>query len=163
MNKAGPALCLNLKVKTRVLPVCIFCIFHKKWWSLSPQPLTCTLLFFLRFYLFIHDRKEREAETQAEGEAGSQWGGLGPQDYDLSQRQTFNHWATQVPLHSSWSEIVLTSRFLFPSFHQKQLSKIRILACLFPLKWKLMMWLDTLPIPGAPTSYTSRDRYSKHF
>ena len=32
--------------------------------------------FFLRFYLFIHDRerdrqREREAETQAEGEAGS--------------------------------------------------------------------------------------------
>ena len=33
-----------------------------------------TLLFFLRLYLFIHDRRrerEREAETQAEGEAGS--------------------------------------------------------------------------------------------
>ena len=29
-------------------------------------------LFFLRFYLFIQERhKEREAETQAEGEAGS--------------------------------------------------------------------------------------------
>ena len=28
--------------------------------------------FFLRFYLFIHERhREREAETQAEGEAGS--------------------------------------------------------------------------------------------
>ena len=29
--------------------------------------------FFLRFYLFIHER-EREAETQAEGEAGSMQG-----------------------------------------------------------------------------------------
>ena len=29
-------------------------------------------LFFLRFYLFIHERhREREAEIQAEGEAGS--------------------------------------------------------------------------------------------
>ena len=28
--------------------------------------------FFLRFYLFIHERhREREAETQGEGEAGS--------------------------------------------------------------------------------------------
>ena len=26
---------------------------------------------FLRFYLFIHERHKREAETQAEGEAGS--------------------------------------------------------------------------------------------
>ena len=36
--------------------------------------LTGTLFFFffLRFYLFIHDsHREREAETQAEGEAGS--------------------------------------------------------------------------------------------
>ena len=34
-------------------------------------------LFFLRFYLFIHERpteREREAETQAEGEAGSMQG-----------------------------------------------------------------------------------------
>ena len=31
------------------------------------------LHFFLRFYLFIHER-EREAETQAEGEAGSMQG-----------------------------------------------------------------------------------------
>ena len=31
--------------------------------------------FFLRFYLFIHERHtEREAETQAEGEAGSMQG-----------------------------------------------------------------------------------------
>ena len=34
----------------------------------------CLLFFFLRFYLFIHDshtERDREAETQAEGEAGS--------------------------------------------------------------------------------------------
>ena len=28
-------------------------------------------LFFLRFYLFIHERERREAETHAEAEAGS--------------------------------------------------------------------------------------------
>ena len=40
-----------------------------------------SLLFFLRFYLFIHERqrereteREREAETQAEGEEGSMQG-----------------------------------------------------------------------------------------
>ena len=33
------------------------------------------LFFFLRFYLFIHERhKRRETETQAEGEAGSMQG-----------------------------------------------------------------------------------------
>ena len=35
------------------------------------------LIFFLRFYLFIHERqreREREAEIQAEGEAGSMQG-----------------------------------------------------------------------------------------
>ena len=31
------------------------------------------IYFFLRFYLFIHER-QREAETQAEGEAGSMQG-----------------------------------------------------------------------------------------
>ena len=39
------------------------------------------ILFFLRFYLFLHERHkegESEAETQAEGEAGSMQGaGLG--------------------------------------------------------------------------------------
>ena len=50
-----------------------------------------------RFYLFIHERhREREAETQAEGEAGSTQEpnvGLDPgsRDHALSQRQTLNH------------------------------------------------------------------------
>ena len=44
--------------------------------------------FFKRFYLFIHER-HREAETQAEGEAGSMQGArCGPWDHALSQRQT---------------------------------------------------------------------------
>ena len=51
---------------------------HK--YSLSPHPRQHSFLFlflwfffFLRFYLFIHE-KHREAETQAEGEAGSMQG-----------------------------------------------------------------------------------------
>ena len=36
------------------------------------MPYLLQLNFFLRFYLFIHERhREREAETPAEGEAGS--------------------------------------------------------------------------------------------
>ena len=70
----------------------------------------CYVFFFLflRFYLFMRDT-QREAETRAEGEAGSMQGpdaglhpgtprdaepdaGLHPrtQDHDLSQRQTLN-------------------------------------------------------------------------
>ena len=52
------------------------------------------ILFLLkRFYLFIHERhRERESQTQAEGEAGSPtWGSIpGLQDHDLSWRQTLN-------------------------------------------------------------------------
>ena len=59
------------------------------------------VVFFKDFvYLFMRDTK-KEAETQAEGEAGSLWEPhaiLGPQDHNLSQRHTLNHWATQVPL-----------------------------------------------------------------
>ena len=57
--------------------------------------LSVPLFFFLRFYLFIHER-QRVAETQAEGEAGSMQGARmwdpipGPQDHALSQRQTLN-------------------------------------------------------------------------
>ena len=59
--------------------------------------------FFLRFYLFTHERhreREREAETQGEGEAGSVqstiWDSiLGLQDHALGQRQALNLWATQ--------------------------------------------------------------------
>ena len=59
--------------------------------------------FFLRFYLFMRDT-QREAETQAAGEAGSLQGAgcrdsiLGLQDYALSQRQILNCWANQASL-----------------------------------------------------------------
>ena len=47
--------------------------------------------------------RDTEAETRAEREAGSLKEpnvGLdpGPRDHNLSQRQTLNCWATQVPL-----------------------------------------------------------------
>ena len=57
-------------------------------------PLTCISFFFLRFYLFTHERHiQREAKTYAEGAAGFLQGDSvpGSQDHDLSQRQTLNH------------------------------------------------------------------------
>ena len=62
-----------------------------------------TFLKNILLYLFTRDTG-REAEKQAEGEAGSLWGaqcGTRSQDLwdqDLSQRQMLNHCATQVPL-----------------------------------------------------------------
>ena len=44
-------------------------VFGKEWWTVN-----CTLFFIYLFILFIcdsHTVREREAETQAEGEAGS--------------------------------------------------------------------------------------------
>ena len=43
--------------------------------DLTPSLSYSSHFFFLRFYLFIHEReREREAETQTEGEAGSMQG-----------------------------------------------------------------------------------------
>ena len=41
------------------------------------QVYSKTVLFFLRFYLFIQRKREREAESQAEGEAGYMQGARG--------------------------------------------------------------------------------------
>ena len=42
---------------------------------LSQEGMLRNMFFFLRFYLFIHERqREREAETQAKEEAGSMQG-----------------------------------------------------------------------------------------
>ena len=71
------------------------------WLELTPL----FYLFFKDLYLFVRDT-QREAETQAEGEAGSMQGAgcrtpiPGLQDHTQSQRQTLNHWATQVSLLS---------------------------------------------------------------
>ena len=81
-------------------------------WSLSLSGSLSQInksLFFLIFYLRERERNraseqgegQREREKQTLRRAGSLMQGSipGPQDHDLSQRQTFNHWATQVPLN----------------------------------------------------------------
>ena len=82
-------------LKSKLYMVC-FLIFLKS------ESLSQPIFFFFKdfIYLFMRDT-EREAETQAEGEAGSMQGtqcGTWPRDrdHDLNQRQMLNHWATQV-------------------------------------------------------------------
>ena len=58
--------------------------------SVSALHIGCALFFKDFIYLFVRNT-EKEAETQAKGEASSLWGVLGPQDHDLSQRQMLNH------------------------------------------------------------------------
>ena len=76
----------------------------------SPDPyvsgsfLSLRLFFFLRFYLFIHERHRERGRDVGRGRSRLPTGTLmqdsipGPQDHD--QRQMINHWATQVPLTS---------------------------------------------------------------
>ena len=65
------------------------------------------LFFFLRFYLFIHERHRERGRDIGRGRSrlpvGSpMWDSIpGPQDQDLSQRQTLNHRATRAPLAQS--------------------------------------------------------------
>ena len=77
-------------------------------------PKTRRFFFFFKIlciYLFMRDT-QREAETQAEGEAGSlrePWCRTpcqDPGDHDLSQRQLLNPWATQLPHNTGfWTEL----------------------------------------------------------
>ena len=67
----------------------------------SSQKIVC-FLFFLKIYLFMHERhRKREAETQAEREAGSvqeAWCGTPSQDYRIMpwvEGRCLNLWATQ--------------------------------------------------------------------
>ena len=65
--------------------------------QVAPTKKNFFLFFFLRCYLFIEEgQREREAETQVEGEVGSLVEpnvGLDPRtrDHALSRRQMFNH------------------------------------------------------------------------
>ena len=63
-------------------------------------------VYFFKDFIYLSMRDiEREAETQAEGKAGSMQGARcgtlnqGPQDHALGQRQMLNHWATQASQH----------------------------------------------------------------
>ena len=66
--------------------------------------MNINMIFFFKI-LFIHERhsRERETETQAEGDEVCE-GSLirdsipGPQDHNLSQKQMLNYEAMQVPL-----------------------------------------------------------------
>ena len=76
-----------------IFPLC-FAEFGQEF----PKRKVFVLFCFLRFYLFTRDR---ERQTQAEGEAGSShWTPCGTQSQDLdhaqSQRQMLNRWATQA-------------------------------------------------------------------
>ena len=77
--------------------------FPQNRYQISSQELSLVFVFFLRFCLFIHERHERERgqrHRQREKQAPSMWDSIpGLQDHDLSQRQTLNHWATQVFLN----------------------------------------------------------------
>ena len=60
--------------------------------------------FFLRFYLFIHER-HRETHTQAEGEAGSLWGarcGTWSQDSRIMPWAEGRCSTTEPPRHPMW-------------------------------------------------------------
>ena len=78
------------------------CAFSSPWlWSLSSFPTR--IPFFLLNILFIHERHRETESGQREKQAPCKEPPLrdsipGSQDHDLSQRQTLNHWATQVPL-----------------------------------------------------------------
>ena len=84
---------------------------------MGEQFILLLFYFFKDFvYLFMRDT-EREAETQAEGEAGSSGSPMrdsipGPQDHALSQMQTLNRGATQVSpvisIHDKDTQVVLT-------------------------------------------------------
>ena len=74
--------------------------FH---WSMF---LSWVRFFFLRFYIFIHERHRERSRYIGRGRNRLRIGSPmqnsipGPRDHNLSQRQMLNYWATQVPL--SW-------------------------------------------------------------
>ena len=64
--------CLKKKKKQHKTNTIFPCLLYILWNHRSKGLIGFKVLFFLRFYLFMrHTQREREAETQAEGEAGS--------------------------------------------------------------------------------------------
>ena len=76
--------------------------------KISVLLITFHFLFFLIFHLFMRDT-ERGRDI-GRGRSRLHAGNLmqdsipGPQDHDLSQRQTLNHWATQASHHATLKE-----------------------------------------------------------
>ena len=83
-------------------------IFYPSW----PISFLLASFFFLRFYLFIH---ERESETQAEGEAGSMQGALRGTRSQVSRitpwaeggTKPLSHWVALFPKSLCWPEMGL--------------------------------------------------------
>ena len=92
------------------------CFVHFTFFPSDPQ----ILFYFLRFYVFIHERhKERGRDTHRQREKQAPCGEpdarLNPRthrDHTLSQRQTPSHWATQAFPPDSLTDTVNTTTFL---------------------------------------------------
>ena len=86
------------------VPLVVFCfrfVISFLWnWAMI---LDSKVFFFLRFYLFIHERHTERDRDTGRGRSWLPVGNLmwdsiqGPQDHNLSQRHRLNHWATQMP------------------------------------------------------------------
>ena len=79
--------------------------------SCKLKSLKAILPFFKRFYLFIHERhKEREAEIQAEGEAGSRQGARHETQSQVSRIMPWNkgRCSTAEPSRCPQIEVFLT-------------------------------------------------------
>ena len=102
--------------------------------------------FFLRFYLFIHEKHRERGRDIGKGRSRLPAGNLmwdlipGPWDHDLSQRQTLNHWATQAPFI-----LVLNSL----QAHERLTSQL-----LCDLFWPVGMWTEMMCMSSSlPTRY----------
>ena len=68
-------------------------------------------LFFLRFYLFIHERHRKRGRGRR-SRRSPMWDSIpGIRDQALSQRQMLNHWATQAFLIDLHLKYLLTYKF----------------------------------------------------
>ena len=126
-------------------------------------------LFILRFYLFIHERHRgrNTGKGRSRLPVGSPTQGLilGPLDHDLSQTQTLNHWATQVPhkfsslKHHHWaahSSVVLKSGEAWLSSRLRyHIAKVSV----DQLPSYLETWLGKCPLQAPSASWPNSFLY----